>query len=73
MARPQPEYSERIARLMMKDGTAVELHREDGDVLACHQDRCLLLPGATAELAIALVDLIQSMGGTLVEEEDRDE
>ncbi|GEM_PF-7008048 len=62
---------DRIARLWLKDGTAIDIFRqEDTTVKVCREDRCLILPSGTANQVMELVTLLEPMIDKIENEEE---
>ena len=70
MEEPEPG-AEHLLRLDMKDGTIIDFKRtEEGDVLICHENRCVRFPKASGQLTVDLVALLESFGKVKEEEPD---
>lgn len=58
-----PEPAEHLIRLKLKDGTYIDFHRtENNEVHICHGDHCVILPGASAQVTVDLLALLESFG-----------
>ena len=65
---------DRIARLWLKNGTAIDILRnEDKTVKVCRDDRCLVLPSGSANQVMELVALLEPMIATIEHEEEADD
>ena len=61
---------ENLISLKLHDGTSIDFRRtENNDVHVCHDDHCVILPGASGQLTLDLFALLESFG-TIEEETD---
>lgn len=60
---------ERLARIRLKDGSHVEITREDGDVVVSHDGREVTLKQATGRQTLDMAALLAGLG----ESEETDE
>lgn len=55
--------SEYLVRLRLKDGSAIDFHRtENKNVRICHKDHCVILPGASGQVTLDLLALLEPFG-----------
>ena len=53
---------EHLARINLKDGGVIDIHREDGDIHLSHGEQSVVFPKATARKTIELHGLLESLG-----------
>jgi len=52
---------EHLARFHMKDGKAIDMHREEGDVSITSPGHSVTLPGATGQQALDWAALLEDL------------
>lgn len=57
--------NERLVRINLADGSAVDIHRNDMDVEICHDKYCVTFPKATGLKTLELFALLESLGETI--------
>ena len=53
--------SEHLAHFTLKDGSTVDMRRQDYDVQICRQDHCATIPKASARQALEFFALLESL------------
>lgn len=52
-----------FARISLKDGSTIDVNRDEDAVISiCHNDQCVNLPGASGQLTMEMIALLESMG-----------
>lgn len=52
-----------FARIALKDGHTINIFRDEDLVVSiCHEDKCVNLPGASGQLTMEIVALLESLG-----------
>ena len=52
-----------FARIALKDGTTIDVNRDDEAVVSiCHEGQCVNLPGASGQLTMEMIALLDSLG-----------
>ncbi len=64
---------EHLARFHMKNGEAIDMHREDGDIVIASKDHSVTVPGATGQQALDWISLFESLGESVEYPEESEE
>jgi len=57
----EKQRSERLVRLRLKDGSAIDMHREEQGIKICLEEQCVSLPDATGGQAAELFALLEAI------------
>ncbi|KKN59506.1 hypothetical protein LCGC14_0541200 [marine sediment metagenome] len=64
---------EHLARIHMKDGKTIDVHREDGNVLIASEDHKVVLPLATGQQTLGWIALFEDLAERIEYPEGPDE
>jgi hypothetical protein len=65
--------SERFVRLTLKDGSHLDFHRDDDNMVRICSDKdghCTLLPHASGRQVLELFGLLEAVGDVVIEEDE---